>query len=197
MADVALVVPYFGAPRWARMAQEAAYTHFKKHGHIAKVFVSGGRTMSEALNNGAKMAQNQGLDYCSFVGADGDWLSKDYFERLLPLARPDTIAAPAVAYVDSAGIPAPPQSLADRNIEYMNPCVCGSLMSSARIVEIGFKDWPIWEDWAMFLTAVRRGDSIAHSGDAIYFAQERADSRNKAIGVDPVIVYNDIKKLSY
>lgn len=44
----------------------------------------------------------------------------------------------------------------------------------------GFKDWPLYEDWALFAACYRAGATVIEVPDAVYVAYAKTSSRNRA-----------------
>jgi hypothetical protein len=44
----------------------------------------------------------------------------------------------------------------------------------------GWRDWPFYEDWDLFLRCWRAGASVEAIPEAVYIAHVRFDSRNRA-----------------
>lgn len=170
--DVGIVVATFGDQSWYDMGHNTAVRLFNKFNIITR------HEHSESLHVARNTAATRlDTEWLCFVDADDD-LEPGYFDAM-EQATAD-LRAPAVKWVYEDRVEL--MSLADRtDIEVRNPCVIGTLIRKDMFLSVGgFKDWWAYEDWALFLSCVRRGATIEHT-NAVYVATVRPQSRNKQI----------------
>ena len=60
----------------------------------------------------------------------------------------------------------------------------------------GFKDYPILEDWDLWIRMIQSGASVEEVPEAIYMVNVRDDSRNKNIDLHSQY-YNIIRKTNF
>ena len=175
--DVTVIVGTYGDDHWRDQGAATAAAHEAIHVH--------GDTLAAARNTGAEWATREWL---VFLDAD-DELSEGYCDAIL--AADGDLRAPALhlIYPDRVVIP----DLAKRDIERTNPCCIGTAIRRDLFLAIGgFPELDGWEDWAVYLRAVRRGAHLVHVPDAIYRATVRPGSRNQSVP-DPSSLYAHIR----
>lgn len=175
--DVTVIVGTYGSDEWRSHGAATAEAHGAVHVH--------GKTLAEARNYGAQAATSEWL---VFLDAD-DSLSEGYTDAIL--AADGDLRAPALhlIYPDRVVVP----DLAKRDIERTNPCCIGTAIRRDLFLAIGgFPELDGWEDWAVYLRAVRRGARLVHVPDAIYRATVRPGSRNQSVP-DPSSLYAHIR----
>ena len=176
MALATVIIATYGDDSWAQMAAGDAMASCVDQG--VDVILSHEGTLAEARNRGAARARTEWLIY---LDAD-DRLAPGYVSALMGASG--DLRAPAVSYVHPSGAELP-QCLAGRDIERMNPCVIGTAIRAQMFRDLGgFREWPAWEDWCLWLRAYRRGAQIVHVPSAVYLATVRPGSRNAAV-TDP------------
>lgn len=144
-------------------------------GQASEIVHTHAETLHEARNRGAEKATGEWL---VMLDAD-DELAPGYVDAIL--AASGDLRAPAVSWVTDHSATAP-RTLADRNIETMNPCVIGTAIRRELFLDLGgFRDWPAYEDWCLYLRATRSGAVIEHVADAVYRAWVTPHSRNQSV----------------
>ena len=168
-----IIVATFGDISWYELAGQRAMPSARTQG--CPVLRHHGESLHEARNTAAGHAQTEWLCY---LDAD-DELSPGYIAAMSEASG--DLRAPAVTWITEHSA-TDPVTLADRDIEVMNPCVIGTLIRRELFHDLGgFKDWPAWEDWDLFLRATRAGANIEHVPNAIYRAHVRPRSRNQSV----------------
>lgn len=185
--DYTVCIASFGNPLWVRLAFERAIPSVEKQGYTY-IYVHGD-TLANARNTAASFVTSK---WIVFLDAD-DELGEGYLEAMQD-AEGD-LKAPAISYVVD-GTPQPPEVLSDRDINYMNPCCIGTAIETERFLDIQFQEYRAYEDYALFLTAHRRGAKINHVPGAVYMAHVRQNSRNNTIQ-DPGALIEEIKRNSW
>lgn len=145
-------------------------------------------TLAEVRNGAARMATG---DWLCFLDGD-DTLAVGYLATMRTvmrhwnLARPGDLRenplllVPALQQVDTAGdvglakIPDWERLLID-----LNCGVIGTLVPRRLFLEVGgFHEWPVYEDWDLWLRCVRAGARLVPVPDAVYRARVNPAGRN-------------------
>lgn len=171
--DVTICVATFGAAEWVDLAQQRAIPSAQRQG--VPVIHRHGLTLAEARNDAIGAAETT---WVICLDAD-DELGSGYVDALA--AGHADIRVPALIEVglDGTHTEVP---LADRNIERMNPIPVAAMARRDDILAAGgFQPWPAWEDWALWLTLVRRGSRYEHIPAARLYAHVSPRSRNRSI----------------
>ena len=172
--DLTVIIATYGSPVWRDLALDRAAPSARNQAQTI-IHHDPGRSIAKARNHAAAKATTRWL---CFLDAD-DELAPRYVEAMHKSGG--DLRAPAVTWIDN-GRETPPRILDDRHIEQMNPCVVGTLIRRDLFTALGgFREWPAWEDWALFLTAARRGAKIEHVPGAVYRAYVRKGSRNRTV----------------
>lgn len=189
--SASVIVATYGDERWADLAHERAAPSAERQG--CEVVLHHGPSLHEARNMGASLATG---DRLIFLDAD-DELEPGCVDALLHNAQPDELRAPAVRYV-GAGAPLdnPPVAFDDRDIRRLNPCVIGTAVDRDLFCDVGgFHDWPVYEDWELWLRCVKAGAEIVHVPDAVYRAHVNPDGRNAPARAVAERTYRKIRRL--
>lgn len=173
--DVTVIIATYGAGKWRRLAHERALPSALAQGCPVIIQHDPDAQLHEVRNRAAAQATSEWL---VFLDAD-DELAPGYVEALG--AASGDLRAPAVSWVTEHHA-TDPVTLADRDIERLNPCVIGTAIRRDLFTQVGgFADWPAWEDYALFLKAHRAGASLTHVPDAVYRVWMRPGSRNQTV----------------
>ncbi len=187
--DVTVCIGTYGSDSWEQRGWEAlwgayASTPTCEPGLLVVGYAHHGETLAQARNACAEAADTEWL---CFLDAD-DELEAGYFQAM---ARGSAdLRAPAVRYVrEGRGRePAPqmPRVAGHRHactadcLPAGNWCVIGTLIRREAFLALGgFHEWPVYEDWDLFLRAHLAGASVEAIPDAVYRAEYRRDSRNR------------------
>lgn len=167
--DVTVCIGTFGEESWKRLAEERAIPSAQ-----APVIHVHADELHEARNEAASRATSEWL---CFLDAD-DELAPGYFDAM------DTgtadLRGPAVQYVHARG-PQPPKVWPDIGLENGNHLVLGTCIKRERFHAVGgFHDYPLYEDWDLWLRCHLAGATHETIPEAVYIAHFRADSRNRA-----------------
>lgn len=172
--DATIVIATFGSDEWRQRGTDLALKITEQFPGMEIVFGHGNK-LHETRNRLAARATSEWL---CFLDAD-DELSQGYFDAM-QVATGD-LRAPAVRWVQPDG-QFEQKVLDDRDIEVGNPCVIGTLIRKDMFDSVGgFKKWWAWEDWALFLSAHRKGAVLEHVPDAVYIAHVHPESRNNTV----------------
>lgn len=190
---VSVIIATYGDDHWRDLAQSRALpsvelTLDERGGQ--EVICEHGPNLRYARNMGATRARGEWL---CFLDAD-DELSPGYLDALLALDG--DLRAPMLQFVYPDGREDAPMSLVERNIDHLNPCVIGTLVRREMFLDVGgFAEWPMYEDWELWLRCVRSGATIAHCDKAIYRQHLRPGSRNQQPRALALKTYREIRKL--
>lgn len=172
--DLTVIIATYGSPVWRDLALDRAAPSARTQAQTI-IHHDPGRSIAKARNHAAAKATTRWL---CFLDAD-DELAPGYMDAM-DKASGD-LRAPAVSWI-SEHSETTPVTLDSRDIEHMNPCVIGTLIRRELFLDLGgFKEWPAWEDWCLFLRAHRAGAVIEHVPDAVYRAHLRPRSRNQSV----------------
>lgn len=181
--DVTILVATYGDPSWERLAQSRAVPSAEAFG-VPVVHVHGD-TLHGARNEALDRATTEWVVH---LDAD-DELERGFIDRL---ARSDAdLRVPAVRYVRNGYEPSPimPKVAGHTHacdgecLEFGNWMVVGTAVRRNLVVDVGgWRDFPMYEDWDLWVRCWRAGASIEAVPSAVYRAHMRRDSRNRAPG---------------
>ena len=179
--DVTVIVATYGDTVWQRRARRAIAS---VPPHIPVIAVHG-LALHDARNIGLQQVQTE---YVCHLDAD-DTLASGYFDALAEVDA--DIRVPAVSYV--RGGRARPAAM-PRVVGHHHDCTADCIMSGegnwivigavARTQLLrdagGWRAWECYEDYDLWMRACLHGATVAAAPDAVYLAQFRSDSRNRA-----------------
>jgi GT2 family glycosyltransferase len=176
--SASIVVATFGHPRWQAIARFRAVPSAKRQTTSAGLHVMHGEALHEARNAGAAAAEGEWL---IFLDAD-DELDRGYVTAMLAAAGPDVdLIQPARQSVVDGRDVGEPEMLAARPLTSSNYLVVGTAVRASLFAEVGgFDDWPLYEDWDLWLRCVHAGGRIGAAPAAVYRWWRKAGSRNDA-----------------
>lgn len=180
--DVTVVIGTFGSTRWIDLARERAIPSARALDvpvvHVHDV------TLAEARNAGLEQVSTE---WVCHLDAD-DELEAGYFERMSTGVA--DLRAPAVRYVDAwrRNPPARVPRVAGHRHDCHPDCLAaGNYLVVGSVVRAdlargvgGWREWPVYEDWCLWLRCYRAGATIETIPGAVYRAHVRDDSRNRA-----------------
>lgn len=192
MDTIGVVVGTFGdRSQWDSLAERALASVERQSVTADAVIRSHRDTLHEARNVGASTL---GTDWLIFLDAD-DELDAGYIEAMR--AGVGDIRQPATLGVvdgveDDFPVVIPKKRLIDGNY-----IVIGAMVRSSLFFKVGgFDDYPMSEDWALWLKCWIAGAEIRVCPDAIYRVHVRSGSRNTDPGLGNR-VYNQIRSRYY
>ena len=185
--DVTIVVGTYGHRRWIDLAHDRAIPSAVRQD--VPVIFRHEDTLADARNAGIRAARTE---WVIVLDAD-DELGEGYVHALS--SGTADIRVPALVEVAPDGsqetVP-----LAGRDIERVNPIPVSAMARREQILAAGgFHPWPAWEDWALWLTMVRRGATYEHIPWAHLLAHVTPGSRNRSV-TDPVRLHAQIREAS-
>lgn len=190
---ISVVVGTFGDPIWQERAQAAVRSAETQTTLPQQVVQVHAETLHEARNQGAASTESEWL---CFLDAD-DLLDSRYIESMEEavsgLLSP-ALVQPSTMFVRN-GVPEEPSLIPSKgSILTSNWMVIGTLVSRSTFDAVGgFADWPIYEDWDLWIRCVLHGDALVRAPKAIYIVNETIPSRNNQSPSFQRQVYDEIK----
>lgn len=172
--EVAVIVPTFGNKvEWWGHVQNAVHSVVLQSVPCQIVWHHADYSLQEARNVGASKTESPWL---IFLDAD-DTLDSHYVERML--AGEGDIRRPSLLGVSNGREDHEPTLLAEVPIEFGNYIPIGAMLRHDQFNQIGgFDDWPILEDWDLFIRLIKVGARVSAVPGAIYRVNVREGSRN-------------------
>lgn len=179
--DASIVVATFGDPLWPELAERRAIPSARRLG--VPVIAVHGETLAQARNAGLEQVETEWVIH---LDAD-DELDPGYLQAM-SMGTAD-LRAPAVTYVHR-GRPRP--TFVPRVSGHEHDCtgdclpdgnwlVVGSAVRAELVrQEGGWEEWPVYEDWALWLRLWTAGATVEAIPEAIYLAHYHRGSRNRA-----------------
>lgn len=190
MEELTILICAHGDPKWRELAYSRAFPSATEQA-LTVVAYDPEATLAQVRNNAAAEAETEWL---CFLDAD-DELDYGYVDAMARHAHADLLLAPAVKYVDPRRATAPaclPNEPGD--MRKINRCVIGTLIQRLTfIAQGGFKEWPCYEDWDLFLSAHMEGVPIVYVPDAVYKAHVTRGGRNIPSRHVATKVYHEIR----
>jgi GT2 family glycosyltransferase len=189
--DLTILICAHGEERWRDLAYSRAYPSAYSQA-LTQVNYEPEATLAQVRKQAAEEASSLWL---CFLDAD-DELDFGYVDAMRRQAHGDFLLAPAVKYVNPKKATAPamlPNEPGD--MRRVNRCVIGTLIQRSTFLQAGgFKEWPCYEDWDLFLGVHMEGVPIVYVPDAVYKAHVSQDGRNAPTRDEATRVYNQIRR---
>lgn len=199
-ADIAVCVGTFGDPdHWTHMVAHTAApsVHRQTLPPAAFEWVHG-PNLHEARNLAAEAAvANPHVNWLCFLDAD-DELDDTYLEAMHTattglagdwLLQPATLGVHPDGHEDPYPVVIPPKPLLDGNF-----MVIGTVVRADQFQRVGgFHEWPIYEDWDLWIRCTRDGARHRPVADAIYRVHVNPNSRNNGQRDLQIRTYNQIR----
>lgn len=181
--DVTVAVCSFGESSWQELAESRAAPSAMHQCPVVRVHQPEG-TLAGARNYALEQVASE---WICFLDAD-DYLAPDFVEQMAKGSA--DLRAPAVSYVRKfrqpreAGVPkvaGHEHACTAECLPEGNWLVIGSVVRSELLRKVGgFKEWPCYEDWDLWLRCHLAGASIEALPEAVYYAVVNPESRNRA-----------------
>lgn len=176
MEELTILICAHGDERWRDLAYSRAYPSACDQAATI-VCYRPELTLAEVRNAAGALAVTEWL---CFLDAD-DELDFGYVDAMRRAIDGEALYAPAVKYIDPKRTTAPaclPNEGGD--MRAINRCVIGTLIRRSTFLEAGgFQEWPLYEDWDLFLGVHLSGVPIVYVPDAVYKAHVKRQSRNE------------------
>lgn len=179
--DVTVVVATFGDDHWVDLAERRAIPSAEAQGVL--VVHSHGDSLHEARNAGLADVDTE---WVCHVDAD-DELEAGYFDAMAEASA--DLRAPAVRYLRGTRaawpyvprVPAHEHACEAACLRDGNWLVVGTVARTGLLRRAGgWRDWPFFEDWDLWLRCYLLGATVEAVPQAIYRAHARPGSRNRA-----------------
>mgnify|MGYP002360989162 CR=1 FL=1 len=184
---VTVCVATFGDESWRELAIRRAIPSAAAELPDAILHVHG-ESLHDARNRCLERVRTEWVIY---LDAD-DELEPGYVGALLNGPETGDLRAPAVRYVPDGVDPDNRRAYVPRVAGHRHDCetecleagnylVIGTAVRADLVRAVGgWHDWPVYEDWDLWLRCKRAGATVASVPDAVYRAGWRAGSRNRA-----------------
>lgn len=190
VSDVAVVVPTFGSDEWRSLGDYTALRVDQLQTQRPEVIRVHGETLLEARNYAIQCAPS--YDWLVFLDADDD-LDPQFVEAVSLYDGDSDILQTAVRgfhwtpdnereWID----PVPTLHKQKYPLKSQNYLTIGSPIRAATFLQVGgFDDWPVLEDWALWLKAYNAGARFDELYEAIYYINDN-HSRNLHPEIDDI-----------
>lgn len=179
---VTVVVATFGGHEWVTLANERAIPSARALG--VPVVHAHDLTLHAARNAGLDQVATP---WTCFLDAD-DELEPGYFDEMEKGTA--DVRAPSVRYISAGGVAAWPYMPSVYNHTHQceadclplgNWVIVGAVTRTDLVRRVGgWHDYPIFEDWDLFLRCYKAGATFEGVPAAVYRAHVRPDSRNRS-----------------
>jgi glycosyltransferase involved in cell wall biosynthesis len=189
--DVTVVIATFGdIAVWQKRAQRAVDSVLKQSVQPVELVIKHGVSLADARNHGAQAARSE---YLIFLDAD-DELDGRYIEFMLQ--GEGDIRQPSTLGIVDGRLDPFPVLIPKKDLLQGNYVVIGAMIRREDFISVGgFHDYPIYEDWDLWLRMTRGlGSVIVPVPDAIYRIHVSEKSRNNQERDMQVKYYNEIRR---
>lgn len=178
--EVTVVVGTYGDHKWQELAKERAVP--SACAEDVPVIGVHDDTLHDARNTGLRMVDTR---FVCFLDAD-DELEPGFFDHI-DQAGSD-LRVPSVRYVENDPYAAPRMPRVSNHTHHCaaecliegNWLVIGTVAPTDLLRKVGgFRDFPMYEDWDLWVRCWRAGATIGAVPAAVYRAHVRRDSRNR------------------
>lgn len=197
--DVTICVPSYGEGHWRETGLATARATCERLNCVV-IHFHHNDSLCEARNNLLELTHTE---YIIFLDAD-DELDSHYLEEMSNGTA--DVLVPSVKYIRNrvAGPAHIPRvvacshdgSCAPACLALGNYVVIGAAARTEALKAVGgFKDWPFYEDWDLWLRLYQHGYSFQDIPGAIYLANWSESSRNRSpTQAEKAMVHNEIAK---
>jgi glycosyltransferase involved in cell wall biosynthesis len=183
--DITICIASFGHPKWKELVRRRALPSVKQFD--VPVVVYHGTSLHEARNTCLERTQTE---WVCFLDADDEL--EPGFIKAMETGSAD-VRAPSVRYVRPGAMNG--QARVPKVWNHSHNCVAeclpkgnwlvvGSLVRTELVRTVGgWKDWPVYEDWDLWLRCHLAGASFEAIPSAVYRAWAMPKSRNQSLNV--------------
>lgn len=188
-----VVIATYGKRHWAELARHRAAPSARPQARRL-IFVHG-ETLASARNEGLERVDSE---FVIFLDSD-DQLEQGYV-RAMQGGSAD-LRAPSVAYVrDGRRHHASVPRVVGHDHDCTGPCLeegnfiaIGAAVRTELLRSVGgFKEEPIWEDWAAWLRCYRAGATVETISEAVYRAHVARGRNDQLTKAERVKVFREI-----
>lgn len=202
MSEISVVIGSYGDEKWRHLAERAYESVKAQTVPPVSVHLSHADTLHEARNFGASHAAG---DHLVFLDAD-DELDSRYIEAMIESiegskGRSDYrtfLHQPATLGIVNGDPDLQAVLIPERPLDTGNFMVIGTAVSRDLFHQVGgFWDWPMYEDWCLWIRCHKAGAGFAQVPDAIYRVHVNQHSRNQQARNQQVRYFNEIRNRHY
>lgn len=166
---ISIVVATYGDRAvWDRVARPAMISAVNETDDLIRVH---GKTLHEARNEGAAKARHKRI---MFLDAD-DKIRRGFVSLVV---QKETILQPQTMFVSGLTVEHPSWIKPFPTLLDGNHLIVGCPVLKEAFMDVGgFDDYPIYEDWALWLKMVKAGATIGKT-HGVYMVNKREDGRN-------------------
>jgi len=200
--DVTVVVATCGTNQWKYLGDQALVSAQATGAKTVRIHIDKG-SVAQARNAGLNLVTT---DYVVFLDAD-DALEPDYFERVQPTAD---VMATLIKYRQHLQPVMPRVWVHDYEISKRHAGDCtaeclldgnwihiGAIIRTEAIRSIGgFREYPVYEDWALFLALQQAGFTFGTALNSVYLASVRQNNSHRNSSI-PILERNKIHEEIY
>lgn len=161
---MSVIVGTYGDNKWKSIAQRAVESALNQVIHCEVLHVHGA-TLAGARNTGAKLATGRTL---IFLDAD-DELAPGYIEAMIIAETNNPSPALLQPATQIIGVDEHPALIPPKPLDQGNFMVIGTAVPAALFHAVGgFRDWPLYEDWCLWIRCTLAGAAHVPVPDAVY-----------------------------
>lgn len=195
MSSISVVVGTFGDESWIKLAEERALPSVERQTVTPHELIHEHRERLDlARNAGAEAATG---DWLCFLDAD-DELDPRFIEEMTKVIAElegDWLVRPATFGIREDGVEDAEKWVFDEcPLLQKNFMIIATLVRREQFLRVGgFADWPMYEDWDLWLRCHFDGAQFASAPEAVYRIHVREASRNLQDRNLQIATYNQIK----
>lgn len=192
----AICIATYGDDKWVDLAKERALPSAMNQTVKCEVSYVHAGTLTDARNGAASASEGNQL---IFLDAD-DELDPGYVEAMGEAHEKDELLLyqPATLGVVNGKEDPEPVLIPRRPLDTGNFMVIGTMVERSVFDEVGgFRDWPMYEDWELYIRCHKAGCGFLAVQDAVYRVHVSQVSRNNQSRDLQVKTFNEIRSLYY
>lgn len=164
---ISIIIATYGDDIWKEIAQRAVISAENQTLKSEVIYVHGD-TLAQARNEGASISTGE---YLIFLDAD-DELHEDY---TLHMSRCNYDLTQCAIQIGNDI----PNILEKKDLRRFNYLIIGTMVKKAKF--LGFKEYPAWEDWDLWVRMYLKGARIGLCEKAIYKIHQNKNGRNSSM----------------